>query len=458
MKTKGNTLIELGFRPAPWFREALNHINEHQLEGEALETYLEQFKQPEPIALHETSAPFAINIKAENELEEENVNSVLTSMEKLMKTPTLVNGAVMPDACPTGPAGIIPVGGVAVAKNAIHPGMHSADICCSVMLTDFGKTDPKMILDAAHESTHFGGGGRARDEQFKFPPEFLEEMQENFFLNDQKCVSSARSHLGTQGDGNHFLFVGTSKKTGNTMMVTHHGSRGFGANLFTKGMKVAERFRQELSPETMKQNAWIPYETTEGKAYWEALQFVRKWTKLNHTVLHDAVAEKLEIAVENRFWNEHNFVFKDGDLFYHAKGATPLDAKFLPESQGLRLIPLNMSEPVLIVSGETTENNLGFAPHGAGRNVSRTTHRKSKAHLTNEEVFAEETAGLDVRFFSGEIDVTELPSAYKNAATVRSQMDEFGLGEVIDEVLPYGCIMAGNWQINAPWKRRRRKG
>lgn len=36
-------------------------------------------------------------------------------------------------------------------------------------------------------------------------------------------------------------------------------------------------------------------------------------------------------------------------------------------------------------------------------------------------------------------------------------MEEFGLGEVIDEVLPYGCIMAGNWQKNAPWKNKRRK-
>ena len=77
--------------------------------------------------------------------------------------------------------------------------------------------------------------------------------------------------------------------------------------------------------------------------------------------------------------------------------------------------------------------------------------------MTKEEVFAEETAGLDVRFFSNEIDVTELPSAYKNAATVRAQMEEFGLGEVVDEVLPYGCIMAGDWQKNAPWKRKNRK-
>lgn len=454
-KVTGNDLIELGFRPGKWFKEALEHINEQQLEGAALTAYLAQFKSPDPIALHKTAIPFAINIEAENELEEANVSSVVETMEELMKTPTLVNGAIMPDACPTGGKGTIPVGGVAVAKNAIHPGMHSADICCSVMLTDFGNANPKDVLDAAHSITHFGPGGRSREEQFRFPMDLLAEIEANTFLNDQKSISAARSHLGTQGDGNHFLFIGTSKKTGNTMMVTHHGSRGFGANLYSKGMKVAERYRRELSPETLKQNAWIPYNTEEGEAYWKALQIIRKWTKKNHEVLHDATLEKLGISKENRFWNEHNFVFKDGDLFYHAKGATPLDDKFLPDITGPRLIPLNMSEPVLIVSGNTTSNNLGFAPHGAGRNISRTQHRKSKTG-TFEEIFNEETAGLDVRFFSNEIDITELPSAYKNAATVRTQMESFGLGNVIDEVLPYGCIMAGDWKKNAPWRKRKR--
>ena len=73
-----------------------------------------------------------------------------------------------------------------------------------------------------------------------------------------------------------------------------------------------------------------------------------------------------------------------------------------------------------------------------------------------QEVFALETEGLDVRFYSNEIDVSELPSAYKNAGNVRSQMKEFGLGEVIDEVMPYGCIMAGDFQKNAPWRVKRR--
>lgn len=452
----GKDLIDLGFRKGAWFREAIDFVNENELEGKNLLTYLEQFRLPDPIDLHANFASFHQNIKAENELEEKNVNDVVETMKTLMLTPTLTKGAIMPDACPTGNIGTIPVGGVVVARNTIHPGMHSADICCSVMLTDFGKINPKEVLDAAHSITHFGGGGRSRENQFRFSDEMLQLFQSNFLLNDEKTINVARSHLGTQGDGNHFLFVGKSKKTGNTMMVTHHGSRGVGANLFRKGMHLAEKFRRDLSPETLKQNAWIPFETKEGQMYWEALQIIRSWTKLNHEVLHDATLEKLGIEKENRYWNEHNFVFKDGDLFYHAKGATPLDAKFMPDITGPRLIPLNMAEPVLIVEGNTTATNLGFAPHGAGRNTSRTQHRKSKGEKTILEIFEEETKGLDVRFFSNEIDITELPSAYKNADSVRNQMEEFGLGTVIDEVLPYGCIMAGNWEVNAPWKKRRR--
>lgn len=457
LKFTGRNIIELGFRQGTWFKEAIQYINDNELESKEIEDYLKQFKLPDPIALHANAIHFYQNIKADNELEEKNVTDVVQTMKTLMRTPTLVNGAIMPDACPTGSQGTIPVGGVVIAKNAIHPGMHSADICCSVMLTDFGKANPKAVLDAAHSITHFGGGGRSRETQFRFPSEMLEAFESNYLLNDEKMISAARSHLGTQGDGNHFLFVGISKNTGNTMMVTHHGSRGVGANLFRKGMHIAENFRKIISPETLPQNAWIPFETKEGKMYWEALQIIRAWTKLNHECLHDATLEKLGIEKENRFWNEHNFVFKEGDLFYHAKGATPLDAKFMPDITGPRLIPLNMAESVLIVEGVTTETNLGFAPHGAGRNMSRTQHRKSKGDKSILEVFEEETQGLDIRFFSDEIDITELPSAYKNAESVRNQMEEFGLGKVIDEVLPYGCIMAGNWEINAPWKKKRRK-
>jgi len=456
MEFNGNHLIELGYRPAKWFKDAITYINENNLNEHQITEYLVQFKQPELIPLHAEAKDFVINIRAEHESENDNVEKVIRTMNILMKTPTLIGGALMPDACPTGPDGHIPVGGVVIAQNAIHPGFHSADICCSVMLTDFGKTSPEEVLDAAHSVTHFGYGGRPRGEQMPMSEKLMNAFRENEFLNDEKLISIARSHMGTQGDGNHFLFVGISKSTGNTMMVTHHGSRAPGAALYDKGMKVANRFRQEISPETLRENAWIPYDTEEGQSYWVALQLIRQWTKENHTSIHDAVLNKLDVEKEDRYWNEHNFVFKDGDLFYHAKGATPLDDKFMPDITGPRLIPLNMAEPVLIVQGKTTERNLGFAPHGAGRNFSRSQHKKSLAHKTTEEIFNEETAGLDIRFYSNEIDISELPSAYKSAKNVRAQIEEYGLCEVLDEVMPYGCIMAGDVQKNAPWKKKKK--
>lgn len=454
MNITGKDLIRMGYKSGKWFKNALEYVNSEKLTGDALTNFLDQSK-PKIIPPHQESRPYHVNILAENELEQENVDKVKLCMDELMKTPTLNNGAIMPDACPTGPKGQIPVGGIAVAKNAIHPAMHSADICCSVMMTSLGHVDPKLVLDAAHMITHFGPGGR--DEYCEMPDELAERIRANRFLNTEKSIMLSRKHLGTQGDGNHFLYVGQSELTGETIMVTHHGSRGFGANLYKHGMKAAESIRKEISPQTMKNNAWIPFDSDEGKLYWEALQVVRSWTKLNHEIIHNATSQSFKSEPLQRFWNEHNFVFKDGEDFYHAKGATPLDQKFVPDSEsGLRLIPLNMSEPVLIVKGESTENNLGFAPHGAGRNVSRTQHRKANNDRTIEEIFETETQGLDVRFFSDEIDITELPSAYKNADAVQAQMKTFGLGEVVDKILPYGCIMAGNWEKNAPWKKRRR--
>ena len=445
----GNHLIEMGFEPAKWFKDALSYANANSLSLEELKSYAESIK-PKHIDPHTNPKTYHVNIIAQNDVEQDNVNAVKTAMDGLMYTPTVVGGAIMPDACPTG-EGQIPVGGVVVTQNAIHPAMHSADICCSVMATSFGHVSPKKVLDMAHSITHFGRGGRK--EYSELPIGLYEKIIQNSFLKDHLGI--AKAHMGTQGDGNHFLFVGVSKKTGETYMVTHHGSRGFGAALYKAGLAVAEKFRKEISPKSNPKNPWIPFDTKEGKEYWEALQIVRDWTKLNHLTIHNETLNGLNVVPSDNFWNEHNFVFKDGDLFYHAKGATPLLNKFVPDGHdnGFRLIPLSMSEPILVVKGATSKTNLGFAPHGAGRNMSRGMHIKMNAHKTMEQLFAEETAGLDVRFYSGNIDISELPSAYKNAQSVRSQMEHFGLGFVVDEIMPYGCIMAGDVDKNAAWKK-----
>lgn len=437
----GKDLIEMGFKPDRWFAGAIDHINKFNLSKEEIRSYIETI-EPYFIDPYNEPKDYYVNIKADTEDEKDNLAKIIETMDALMKTPTVVNGSIMPDACPTGEIGQIPVGGIVVTKNTIHPSMHSADICCSLMMSDLGNIDPKLLLDASSKHTHFGVGGRR--EFSDLPLELIEKIKGNPFLNDEKSLKLAKEHMGTQGDGNHFLFVGTSKNSGRTILITHHGSRGFGAKLYKEGMKKALDFKRTISPKTMDRNAWIPFDTVDGRNYWDALQIVREWTKLNHSVLHDAIANELNFIITERAWNEHNFVFKDGDLFYHAKGATPLDGKFLPDAKdNLRIIPLNMGAPILIVNGKTTNNNIGFAPHGAGRNISRSEHKRRNSEDKIVDIFKKETEGLDIRFHNGGIDISELPSAYKNANVIRDQMKEFDLGEVVDEIIPYGSIMSG---------------
>lgn len=453
----GKHLVELGFKPGKWFREAIEHINSNNLDGKAIVSYLDSIKPAPTIPLLENPAPFMSNISADSEIEQQNVDAVKKTMEALMRTPTVVAGAIMPDACPAGPIGTIPVGGVVVARNAIHPGMHSADICCSLFLTNVGKVDPKGVLDMAQQVTQFGPVGRSRADQFMIPSDILAEFEENPLLNSEKSIRLCREHLGTQGDGNHFLYVGKSRNTGDTVIVTHHGSRGVGSLLYRNGMKIAERFRREISPDTLMANAWIPADSKDGINYWNALQTIRKWTKQNHSCIHDEVCRRIGIDPIDRYWNEHNFVFRDEDLYYHAKGATPMDKKFMPDITGPRIIPLNMAQPILIAEGGTTATNLGFAPHGAGRNMSRSKHKSSMAGKSISEIFAEETNGIDARFYSNNIDISELPSAYKNAEDVKRQISEFNLASIVDEIVPYGSIMAGDWEKDAHWRKNKNR-
>ena len=447
----GNDLTDWGHAPGKHFPELLARANDMISAGmsrDHVRTALASQIPPPPMLydLHEEGAvPFHENIIPADADEEKNLEKVRETMRAVMRTPTVVGGAIMPDACPAGPVGTIPVGGVVAAKNAIHPGMHSADICCSLMLTDLGDADPSAILDAAAAVTHFGPGGRPQGQRFTVSLDLLDAFRGNPFLNSAKTLRAAQEHMGTQGDGNHFLYVGTSRSTGRTMLVTHHGSRGPGAKLYKAGVEVAERYRKTHSKQTLKQNAWIPADCADGIAYWDALQLIRKWTKANHNAIHQATIETAGVTAAERFWNEHNFVFRRGDIYLHGKGATPAWGDFAADAdaKGRTIIPLNMAEPVLIVRGRDASNACGFSPHGAGRNWSRTEHMRRLGSKTPAEALAEETKGLDVRFYCGKVDASELPSSYKPAAAMTAQIESFGLAEVVDWIDPYGCIMAG---------------
>lgn len=451
----GKQLIAWGYAPGTYFKDALpaaNAIAEAGGDEAAIRAAVDRFVPPPTIPLRPSAdLTYHVNIEASDDDDAANIESVDSTMRELLRTPTIKAGAVMPDACPAGPKGTIPVGGVVATENAIHPGFHSADICCSVMVSVLGDVDPVRVMDLGMERSHFGGGGR-RDRRLTAPA-ILSEFADNPFLAGLE--DAAHDHFGTQGDGNHFFYVGRIESTGDVALVTHHGSRKPGAMLYKRGMQVAERFRHRLSPDTLKQNAWIPADTREGEDYWAALQIIRAWTKGNHEAVHDLVRDGLGVDLKDRFWNEHNFVFRRSDgLFYHGKGATPAWSDFAADSNGLTLIPLNMSEPILIARGKDAAHGLGFSPHGAGRNWGRKAHVRRLGEHDPADVIKRETEGLDVRFWCGVHDLSELPSAYKDAANVRRQIDKFGLADVVDTIEPIGSIMAGDWLT--PFREKRR--
>ena len=444
----GETLIAWGLTPGPWFKDMLAAAIRLRAQGAddaAIRAALSPL-QPVEAALRTNALPFGVFLDADTQAERENRDAVIRHMDALLRVPTLEAGALMPDACPSGAAmGTIPVGGAVAARDAIHPGFHSADICCSLAITVFGRAhDPKLKLDAVEESTHFGPGGRAK--VVAPPDEIMAAVKGNRFLHGLENL--ALGHFASQGDGNHFAYVGRLRSTGQPALVTHHGSRGLGAQLYKRGMAAAQRYTSVHAPRVPAHNAWIVASSPEGRAYWDALQTVRAWTRASHFAIHDMVARRIGAPIADRFWNEHNFVFRREDgLYYHGKGATPSWAGFSPDDDGRTLIPLNMAEPILITAHRDRPDALGFAPHGAGRNMSRTRFLK--------EGKPEMPAGLDVRFYCGKPDLSELPQAYKDAASVRAQIARYGLAEVTDEVVPDGCIMAGDWEADAPWKRKK---
>jgi RNA-splicing ligase RtcB len=464
----GKTLIQWGLESGAWFKDALPLANQMRGEGKTDRQIIDHLftlrvipSVLEGIPLRTNNLPFERFIEPEGEDEILNTASVIAHMDALMRTPTIVSGAVMPDACPSGSAmGTIPVGGVVATKNAIHPGFHSADICCSMAISVFKRNDDvAKVLDAAMKASHFGVGKRTSSEvrQHKDLVGLVDTFADNPFLKGLEDYGI--SHFMTQGDGNHFFYVGELESTGEMAIVTHHGSRGLGAQLYKRGKAAAERHTRIVAPRVPLHNAWIEADTQIGQDYWRALQVIRQWTKMNHFAIHDAVAKRLGNAVIDRFWNEHNFVFQRSDgLFYHAKGATPSFYNFAHDDSGYTLIPMNMSEPILVTAHANNEQALGFAPHGAGRNLSRTAHIKRLMTEFGDgrglgpnaikTIMERETKDLDIRFYTGDPDVSELPSAYKNAEQVQAQINKHGLANVVTRILPRGSIMAGEmkWQ------------
>lgn len=490
MEIKAKDLIAAGWQEGRRLGAALRRARELEAAGmsrlEALTQVETEFPKTVPLLLpRDQPAPLTEAIVAESAEEEANVRLARTRMVELLHSPVVKRGTLMPDACPSGPGfATIPVGGAIEVENAILPGAHSADICCSLMATFFASNQPvSEIMDQLWKITHFGAGGRPRGQQWSSSV-MDEPVWDNPFLAGLR--SRAQEFLGTQGDGNHFAYVGRihfsesqraalalagyrelaeaiERRDGAfNVFVTHHGSRGLGADLYKRGQLAARAWCDENAKDVPEAAVWLPGDSDQGKAYWDALQYVSRWTRENHALIHEALLRRLGQRALFRVGNEHNFVWKRGSSFFHGKGATPAwkDADGRPL---LGLIPLNMAREVLLVLGADNKDFLSFCPHGAGRNLSRRAmlagYRDADGNLDPlrvQQSLAESTRGLDVRWFNGGADLTESPLGYKDPTKVKAQIARFGLAVVVGEIEPLGCIMAGEAPEPA-WARVRRE-
>ncbi len=498
----GEDLIEAGWPPGPLLAELLEAVRAYEARGITDAAYVlkllaRDFGRPDPRQTpRDRPLPFSEAIEATCEADEKNLDGVRRFMRQLMRTPVIEAGAVMPDACPAGAGeAVIPVGGAIAVRNAILPAAHSADICCSMYATVFrcGR-DTGEMLDALAASTRFGFGGRKREDRH-FHPVLEESVWSNPFLKGLE--ERAEMHLADQGDGNHFAYLGRLRlnrgfidaldRAGHEIiarelhdaaggsaalgdpdgvsyytLVTHHGSRGLGAQVFQRGHKAAVKETHRVARGIPSAAAWLDAGSEIGRDYWDALQYVSRWTKVNHQSVHARFLERAGAERVTEFGNEHNFVWKRGEHYLHGKGATPAwkDEAGRPL---LGLIPLNMAEPILVTLGRDNREFLSFAPHGAGRNRSRTAtlkqFRRANGGLDEgavERAIAEATRGLDIRWYCGKGDLTESPVGYKSAAQVRSQIEQFDLADIVAEVTPLGCLMAGD-AGPAPWMRKRER-
>jgi hypothetical protein len=420
----------------------------------------------------------ACALTPQNDAEEEHKNVCLKGLKELTAIPVVESAAMMPDACvsSSGEAAIC-VGGVVKVKNAIIPSCHSADLVCSMTLSFFeSDKDIKELLQILKSTTRFGQGGREKPDWVYHPElnDLISLFDNNQFLKglDYK----ARSHMSTQGASNHFASLGEititeelsyNIRTGDGVisngrrlrnfigqklycLVTHHGSRAFGAEVYKRGLKAAIRETNKIVEKIPNNAAWLDVNTDIGAKYWEALQIVEKWTKLNHESIHENFLNNIESHGICRIFNAHNFVFKRGDYFYHGKGATPA------EVGQIGIIPMNMGAPIYIVSGLGNEKYLSFCPHGSGRHQSRNNLLRENG-VTDEnedDLVKEQIKGLEIIWYDSP-DYSETPSAYKNHNWIKQEIQKYNLAEIIGEIQPLGCIMNGKSSEIPFWKQKK---
>jgi len=348
-------------------------------------------------------------------------------MDIAMRLPVSVAGALMPDAH----QGYgLPIGGVLATRNAIIPYGVGVDIGCRMALSIFDIPEKHYFgKDAMYKReliafTKFGAGQNFKGSE-KADHEVLESDAFNSTPFLKNLHGKAWAQLGTSGGGNHFVEWGiidfaerdevlNIDKGRYVALLTHSGSRGFGATIAGHYTKLAKDICK--LPREALNLAYLDLNSAEGQEYWIAMNLAGDYASACHEVIHKRLTKAIGAKVLAKVENHHNFAWKemlDGEeVIVHRKGATPAGKGVMG------IIPGSMTAPGFLVRGKGETNAINSASHGAGRQMSRTkaiqsiTRSEMKAILKDHNVTLI-GAGLD-----------EAPMAYKDINKVMAAQTE----------------------------------
>jgi len=374
----------------------------------------------EMISLNET--PPSYTVFGQSEIE----HGALDQMDVAMKLPVTVAGALMPDAH----QGYgLPIGGVLATRNAIIPYGVGVDIGCRMALSvfdfpaDYLEENLSKFKRELIAWTKFGAGN-GWETKYRADHVVLENPNFNITSFVKSLHDKAYHQLGSSGGGNHFVEFGILDfhqedvklgipKGKYVALLTHSGSRGFGATIAGHYTKLAKSICR--LPSQAANLAYLDMNSAEGQEYWLAMNLAGDYASACHEVIHQRLIKALGATVLAKVENHHNFAWKEmwqgEEVIVHRKGATPA------AKDQMGIIPGSMTAPGFLVRGKGEETALHSASHGAGRVMSRTQAIKSITKAEMNAVLKEHQvsligAGLD-----------EAPMAYKNIETVMASQE-----------------------------------
>jgi tRNA-splicing ligase RtcB len=258
----------------------------------------------------------------------------------------------------------------------------------------------------------------------------LEATADRARFDPAKYAPNWRLQLGTLGSGNHFIEV-TADEAEQVWLFLHSGSRGVGNKIATHHIKVATDLCRKWWIQLPDPDlAYLVEGTDEFWAYIREMRWAQTFAYENRAEMMDRVVEAIgkhmqEPAEPAEVINcHHNFTEQEHhfgkNVWLSRKGAIKAD------DGRPGLIPGSMGTASYVVAGKGNRLSLNSSPHGAGRQHSRSSARKT---FTQEQL-REAMAGIEWRDTDAFLD--EIPGAYKGIDTVMA--DAADLVEVRHEL------------------------